>query len=259
MNSVPSVPTLFHWYSRRCSSDRRLQVAYNWAPYALPLFMGLATLLGVSPVLLILQSPPAPPDGTHLSVWAAEAGALLAVPLAALQVCLLNVTKPEARGTVTGLYHALVAAGRIIGPPGLAAVVAAVGHPVAGLSAGAWAFGVCGLAFFAQAFALGPDQWRLQAALARVLEADMEMLALGPDAPRAPGYDPAARGPRGPADPVADGLAAAANAEFAAYGAREAARAREREAAWADGAEYDVIELGSDTECEIPPANQPLD
>ena len=235
------------------------QVAYNWAPYALPLFMGIGSLLGISPLLLILQSPPDPTDSTHLNFWAAAAGALLAVPLATLQICLLNVSKPEVRGTISGIYYALAAAGRIFGPLGLAAVVVAVGHPVTGLSAGAWAFGVCGLAFLAQAFTLGNDQWQLQAALARVLEVDMEMLALNPNTPPAPGYDPAARGPRCPQDQVADDIAAAANAEFAAYGAREAERTREREAAWENRADDDIIELGSDTECEIPAPNKPLD
>lgn len=93
---------------------------YKRNPRALPIFCGIAVLGGVVPamLLLMLNFPAEPTWGDLLlpGIFGFFAGIIVTLPSANIKTILLNVNRPEHRGSVFSIFNITDSIGRGLGP-----------------------------------------------------------------------------------------------------------------------------------------------
>ncbi|CAM9846692.1 unnamed protein product [Chrysoparadoxa australica] len=140
------------------------QLLYNARKASLPVAMGVSTIVGAAPAVLLLRlSPHASP---HLfQMLACLTGLIAAFTGPNIRAVLLNVTTPEARGAVFGVYNLSDDLGRGLGALILSLLIKSFGRDQAlQWCMSSWL--VCGSFLLAMALVLEGDEQRMQARLA---------------------------------------------------------------------------------------------
>eukprot|EP00668_Euglena_longa_P033405 GGOE01042966.1.p1 GENE.GGOE01042966.1~~GGOE01042966.1.p1 ORF type:complete len:412 (+),score=132.80 GGOE01042966.1:489-1724(+) len=220
----------------------------------LPMLAAVSMVLTAGGSALVFQ-PTLMTNLQVLVVLVGCTGVVASLFLPSLYSMALCVNRPETRGIAMGLLLAVQASGQLIGSMLLALFISQTGgdRPRA-LLAASFCWGVSAVLLALAVHTFRRDEAALQAAMAQVFELELEMQEI-----LAPGstdnYDPAAQGrwPFGHVayeDALAADIAAAAQAEFAAYVSQQAAAAAPEVPR--SGSESSVVELGEQTKCDIP-------
>jgi MFS family permease len=141
------------------------QRLYNRRKAYLPLFMGLSTLLGVGPMLYLINAE----YGGAIEwvyIMAFLAGMTSTVSGSNIRAVLVNVNAPETRGTVFGFFCIMDDVGKGFGPFLAAALISRYGRRRA-FSGCTWLWALCAAFLLGIAFTIERDEFRLQQRLAR--------------------------------------------------------------------------------------------
>jgi MFS family permease len=144
---------------------------YRRSARLLPIFCGAGVLIGVVPVAILLNYPVNEPTGTQMllfNIGALVGGFFVSVPSANVKMILMNVNRPEHRGSVFAVFNITDNLGQGFGPA-IGGMLVSVSYLFAMDFAVFWWL-PCGLIFFMVARHIGADRQRLQQLMARRAE-----------------------------------------------------------------------------------------
>jgi len=136
---------------------------YRKNPRLLPLLCGAGVLVGILPMLPVLNYPLFDPEGMQqllLNLGAFVGGFLVSVPSANVKAILMNVNRPEHRGSVFAVFNITDNLGQGFGPA-IGGLLVPLGYQFTMNFALFWWL-PCGLIFFMVARYIVADRDRLQ-------------------------------------------------------------------------------------------------
>lgn len=147
------------------------QWVYNRSPAGLPLLCAFTTLLGIVPTLALVDFPSqagvAEPNVVTPLLLGAASGLLISITGVNVRAMLLDINRPDTRGSVFALCNLADDLGRGLGPAIIAVLIGAFGRLSAfRIAALFWAF--CGLVLLLMVRTFPADEERLR----RELEAE---------------------------------------------------------------------------------------
>lgn len=134
-------------------------------PSYMPVFSGIAAIVGIVPTILLIQYPSqagkASPDLLVAFILSIATGLIVAIPSSNVRAMLINVNSPQTRGTVFSLYNLADDLGKGLGPAIIGAFIAVMGRNTAFVVASLfWLF--CGAVLLMSARAFPADEAALQ-------------------------------------------------------------------------------------------------
>uniref|UniRef100_A0A7S1N9A6 Major facilitator superfamily (MFS) profile domain-containing protein n=1 Tax=Eutreptiella gymnastica TaxID=73025 RepID=A0A7S1N9A6_9EUGL len=165
------------------------QEIYNQSRSGMPMFLGACAIIGLAPCLALINRGYTPNQFAEAQIVAGVAGLLAGAAHFNVQAILLNVNRPEIRGTALGLFGAVVAVSRAFAPLFVAAFLPPIGSPHSAYNTLIWVGLLSGVGIILQAFTFGRDERVLQAQLSHLDEMQMhaEMDGMPPGGEN---YDP---------------------------------------------------------------------
>ncbi len=136
---------------------------YRRSPRLLPILCGIGVLVGILPIVPVLNAPLFDPAAGQLLLFYAGAfvgGFLVSVPSANVKAILMNVNRPEHRGSVFAVFNITDNLGQGFGPA-LGGILISVGYLFTMNFALFW-WVPCGLLFFLVARYIAADRAALQ-------------------------------------------------------------------------------------------------
>jgi MFS family permease len=136
---------------------------YRRSPRLLPILCGIGVLVGIVPLIPVLNAPLFDPAAGQLLLFYAGAfagGFLVSVPSANVKAILMNVNRPEHRGSVFAVFNITDNLGQGFGPA-LGGILISVGYLFTMNFALFW-WVPCGLLFFLVARHIAADRAALQ-------------------------------------------------------------------------------------------------
>mmetsp|Transcript_27163 Transcript_27163/g.64143 ORF Transcript_27163/g.64143 Transcript_27163/m.64143 type:complete len:499 (-) Transcript_27163:58-1554(-) len=141
------------------------QYLFNKRPFLMTTMMGTSTILGIAPLLFLVNLPsppsPLPPFGTLLFV-AALTGFVGNFTGPNIRAILLNCNTPETRGTTFALYNLCDDLGKGFGPAIIAAMIVTQGRVAAFNTAVVVGWIGCGCAVLCIGFTMEADAAKVQ-------------------------------------------------------------------------------------------------
>jgi predicted MFS family arabinose efflux permease len=143
------------------------QWLYNRRKEALAVFSGAAVLLGIAPVLWLVNADLLAAGVPAVAAAAAAAGAVASVPGPCMRAVMLNVNPPGVRGAALALQSLTDDLGKGVGPVVVAALIGSLGGSrVRAFNLAVIGWVPCGLLILALVFTMRRDETRAQEALA---------------------------------------------------------------------------------------------
>lgn len=138
---------------------------YQKNPSLLPIFSGIAALVGIVPTLLLIQYPSQkgkdPPELLFAFILSIATGLIVAIPSSNVRTMLINVNSPQTRGTVFSLYNLADDLGKGLGPAIIGAFIIVMGRNTAFIVASLFWI-ICGVVLIISARAFPADEKALQ-------------------------------------------------------------------------------------------------
>jgi predicted MFS family arabinose efflux permease len=146
------------------------QWLYNRRKEALAVFSGSAVLVGIAPVLWIINADLLQAGVPAVAAAAAAAGAVASVPGPCMRAVMLNVNPPAVRGSALALQSLTDDLGKGVGPVVVAGLIGSLGRTKAfNLAVGGWI--PCGFLILGLVLTMRRDEKRAQEALALAVRA----------------------------------------------------------------------------------------